>query len=235
MKSTLQNTKDLLAFGNPVYSQSVPVDSLEHIFRDYYLDQGLKLSSLSHTEQEVKRIAQYFDRDLRDIYLGQQASEDKLKHLRLSDYKIIHFASHGYLDDRFFNRSALILSVNENAAEDGFLQVREIYQLRLNADLVVLSACQTGKGKLEQGEGVLGLTRAFISAGAKSVVSTLWNIDDQVSSDFMTTFYQHLLAGKSKTQSLRAAKLTMIHSHYNHPFYWAAFVLNGDCLSSLKS
>jgi CHAT domain-containing protein len=112
--------------------------------------------------------------------------------------------------------------------EDGFLQVREIYNLKLNADLVVLSACQTGRGKLEKGEGILGFPRIFFYVGAKSVVLSLWKINDKSTSVFMDYFYYYLSQGNEKIQALRNAKLKMLESKFNHPFYWAAYILNGD-------
>ena len=115
-----------------------------------------------------------------------------------------------------------------------FLQVLELYNLRLKADLVVLSACQTGKGKLERGEGVLGLPRIFFCAGARSVLLTLWRINDESAAKFMNLFYRYLSEGNDKAQALRLAKLEMINTKFSHPFYWAAFVLNGDSKSTLN-
>ena len=132
------------------------------------------------------------------------------------------------MDEEFPFRSALILSLDEDRKEDGFLQVREIYNLKLEADLVILSACQTGKGKLERREGILGFPRIFFYIGAKSVVLSLWKINDKSTSIFMNYFYYYLSQGNEKARALRLAKLKMIESKFCHPFYWAAFVLNGD-------
>jgi CHAT domain-containing protein len=134
------------------------------------------------------------------------------------------------LDEQIPARSALVLTLDEDPNEDGFLQAREIASLELNADLVVLSACQTGKGRIENGEGVLGLPRSFFYAGARSTISSLWKIDDKSTSEIMPEFYRRLADGHNKAQSLRLAKLDMLYSRFAHPFYWGAFILNGNYL-----
>ena len=109
------------------------------------------------------------------------------------------------------------------------LQVYEIFNLKLNADLVVLSACRTGLGKEVRGEGVIGLTRAFLYAGASSLTVSLWQVADQSTSDLMIHFYEQMNAGHGKAEALRRAKLKMIEEkRYTHPFYWAPFVLIGE-------
>jgi CHAT domain-containing protein len=166
--------------------------------------------------------------------LNHRASEKIVKNLPLDDYQILHFACHAILDERLPFRSALVLSKEDSFEEDGFLQVSEIYNLRMSSNLVILSACQTGRGRLEKGEGVLGLPRIFFYSGAKSVVSTLWRIDDKSTSIFMNYFYGFLAQGNNKAHSLQMAKLKMLKSKYTHPFYWAAFVLNGDYASRVS-
>jgi len=121
-----------------------------------------------------------------------------------------------------------LFMIDDESEEDGFLLVREIYNLRLSADMIVLSACQTGKGRLENVEGVLGLPRIFFYCGARSVVSSLWKINDKSTTQFMSHFYKYLSEGNSKSQALRLAKIKMINSRYSHPFFWASFVLYGD-------
>ena len=234
-----KRAKSLLAFGNPSYTLKISSKGKKHktyieIMRELYLDQGFDFSPLPYSEREISEISRYFPEKKRDIYLKDEAREETFKKLPLKDYKIIHFACHGFLAEQFPFRSALVLSLDEDPEEDGFLQVREIYNLRLKAELIVLSACQTGKGKLERGEGVLGLPRIFFYAGAKSVVLTLWKISDESTAMFMNSFYRFLSQGKDKAQALRLAKLEMINSKLSHPFYWAAFVLNGDSNSTLN-
>ena len=109
--------------------------------------------------------------------------------------------------------------------------MNEILNLELKADLVVLSACQTGLGTFKQGEGIIGLTRAFMYAGARSILVSLWNINDSSTAGFMTCFYEMMRQGKCKAEALQLAKLNMIHSErsaYHHPFYWAPFILIGE-------
>jgi CHAT domain-containing protein len=225
-------TKSLLAIGNPKYSlgeitQSNSKDSSQ-IFKEIYENQGFNFPPLPYSQREIKEISKYFERKRKDIYLGDVARESLIKNISLEDYQIIHFACHGLHDEIFPFRSGLVLSLDGNIKEDGFLLVREIYDLKIAADLIVLSACKTGKGKLENIEGVLGLPRIFFYCGAKSVVSSLWEVNDKSTSKFMSDFYKYLSLGESKSQALRMAKLKMLRSKYCHPFYWASFVLYGD-------
>jgi len=231
--------KDLLAFGNPLYmlrnsSKGKKPKTEIQILRELYLDQGFDLSPLPYTEREILEISSYFPEDKKNIYLKDEAREEIFKKAPLKDYQIIHFACHGFLAEEFPFRSALVLSLDDDPQEDGFLQVRELYNLRLKADLVVLSACQTGKGRLERGEGILGLPSIFFYAGARSVVLALWRINDESTAKFMNLFYRYLSEGNNKAKALRLAKLDMINSRFSHPFYWAAFVLNGDSNSTLN-
>jgi CHAT domain-containing protein/Tfp pilus assembly protein PilF len=225
-------TKDLLALGNPAYTWNGKANKKNmipsEILKEIYLNEGFDLASLPYSEREVKRISRYFLNTKRDIYLNDSASEKAIKNLALDNYKILHFACHAILDEKIPFRSALVLSKEDSLDEDGFLQVSEIYNLRVASDLVILSACQTGRGLLEKGEGVLGLPRIFFYSGAKSVVSALWRIDDKSTSIFMSNFYGFLTQGKNKSESLQLAKLEMLKSKYSHPFYWAAFILNGE-------
>src|SRR5262249_33763512 len=145
----------------------------------------------------------------------------------------IHFAAHGLLDERFPLNSALILTIPEKLSEgqdNGLLQAWEIFeQLRLDADLITLSACKTGLGRELGGEGLVGLTRAFQYAGARSILASLWNVDDWRTAQLMQQFYRELQSGKSKEMALRTAQLALLHSRTSsHPYYWAAFSLIGD-------
>ncbi len=226
--------KRLLAVGNPVYSTrelSERQFSYKEALREAYLDNGFEFTPLIYSQKEVQQISRFFKKSVVDIYLGEKAKEDALKKTGLEDYQIIHFACHGFQDEQFPLRSALVLSLDDNSDEDGFLQGREIYHLRLNADLVVLSACQTARGRLENAEGVLGLPRLFFYAGAKSTISSLWKVNDRSTSELMRHFYSFLAEGKSKAQALRLAKLKLLNSKFDHPFYWAGFILSGDSRS----
>ena len=231
------STPRILALGSPTLNGtdlkkeafSRPVSLIENL----YVDQGFDLSPLPFSRKEVKNVVKFFNKENRQIYLDNKANEALIKSLSLKDYQVIHFACHGLLDEYFPFRSALVLSGGNKDEEDGFLQVREIYNLKMNAEMIVLSACQTGKGKLEHGEGVLGLPRIFFYTGAQSVLTSLWRIHDKSTSKFMNLFYESLFQGNSKAQALRMAKLRMMKSRFSHPHYWAAFVLNGDFATSL--
>jgi CHAT domain-containing protein len=197
-------------------------------------EQGYDLYPLEDSKKEVRDISRHFPEDKSDIYLGKDATEEKLKQSPLEEYQVIHFACHGSLDEKVPFRSGLFLSLHEAKDEDGFLQASEIAGLNLTADLVVLSACRTSRGYVEKGEGVMGVTRTFFFSGASAVVSTLWKISDRATVEFMRHFYGYLAQGKDKAQALRLAKLRMLDSRYSHPFFWAAFVLHGESTSALS-
>ncbi len=150
----------------------------------------------------------------------------------LINYRIVHFATHGLLNAEHPELSGLVLSLvdEKGQAQDGFLRLHEIYNLRLNADLVVLSACQTALGKDIKGEGLIGLTRSFMYAGAPRVVASLWKVDDVATAELMKRFYRAMLQGKQRpAEALRAAQLEMMQKpRWQSPFYWAAFTLQGE-------
>jgi CHAT domain-containing protein/tetratricopeptide (TPR) repeat protein len=164
--------------------------------------------------------------------VGVKASREAALDSQLSQYRYIHFATHGYLDIERPSLSALVLSqVDEkNRPVDGFLRVNDIYNLRLNADLVVLSACQTGLGKEVRGEGIMGLTRAFLYAGAPRVIVSLWNVNDRATATLMGSLYRKMLGqGMRPAEALRAAQLELrTNKQWASPYYWAAFQLQGD-------
>jgi tetratricopeptide (TPR) repeat protein len=227
------SSKDFLAFGAPIPPEmGHPVDFAngleEDLWRRPYIDRNVALTPLPFSKTEIDRAGKVFPAHKMDVYLGDQASETVLKRTPLSEYRILHFACHAILDDNVPLRSALVLARGDDRDEDGFLQVREIYSLKTDAELVVLSACQTGNGSLERGEGLVGLTRGFFQAGAHSIVSSLWAINDRSTADFMEDFYAALARGQDKSSALRAAKLAVLKSSRAHPFYWAAFILSGD-------
>ncbi len=228
----------LLAIGNPIYrynkENNKKTKEGNYYMAEIYLNQGFSFSEIRYSKYEIEAISRYFRKSQRDIFVGKEAREDVLKNRQYNNYQIIHFACHSFLDEQFPIRSALVLSSDDDREEDGFLQVRELYNLRLNANLVVLSACQTGKGLMENGEGILGLPRIFFYLGARSVLSTLWGINDRVTAKFMNVYYSFMEKGKSKAQALRLAKQSMIKSKYSHPYYWAGYVLNGESDSIIR-
>ena len=161
-----------------------------------------------------------------------QASRETVLSGALSDYRIVHFATHGVLDSERASLSGLVLSlVDETGKErDGYLRLHDIYNLRLGADLVVLSACQTALGKEFRGEGLVGLSRAFMYAGAPRVVASLWEVNDLATADLMKRFYRAILQRRlPPAAALRAAQLELMQEpRWTSPYYWAGFTLLGD-------
>jgi CHAT domain-containing protein len=190
-----------------------------------------RLGRLAGSGEEVRRIAELYPRGSVALYTGADATEEKLKGSRwLSGAHRLHFATHGIISEAQPELSALQLTRAEGSREDGLLQAYEIFNLRLGADLVVLSACETALGKQLTGEGLMGLTRAFLYAGAHSVVVSLWPVaDDSATPDLMVSFYRRLDRSPDKSEALQAAKLELIRKkQYAHPYYWAPFILVGE-------
>jgi len=221
-------------FGDPVYpgaeqSGEIPGE-LAHL-----RTRGFNLGPLPGTRQEIEGIARLFGAKAQ-VRLGREATKESV--LKLSrGTNLVHFACHGLLDPDFPMNSALALSpAPEPAAkadgtqDGGLLQAWEVIQdLRLDSDCVVLSACETGVGRICGGEGILGLTRAFLYAGARSVVVSLWPISDESTARFMQAFYRETLAGAPRDQALKRAQEALARQpDFAHPFHWAAFVLVGS-------
>ena len=150
----------------------------------------------------------------------------------LGRYRYVHFATHGYIDSERPGLSALVLSLvdKDGRPQDGFLRANEIYNLSLPAELVVLSACQSGLGKEVRGEGLIGLTRGFMYAGTPRVVVSLWNVNDRATSELMARFYTRMLKGGERpAAALRRAQVEMLEGgRWASPYYWAAFTLQGE-------
>ncbi len=210
-------------------------------------------ASLPSTLLEVDSISENFNNV--KILKNDEVTEATLKSHDLSSYSVLHFATHANVDEINPFRSGLLLSKKPEFeslfGEDGHLNSREISSLNLKADLVTLSACNTGMGKLVTGEGLIGLQRSFLSAGASSVIVSLWAVFDRSTSVFMSSFYRNMLAYQQedygmwsqtldwlgmyehpmidyKTKAIRDAKLALIdHPYYNHPVHWAPFILIG--------
>jgi CHAT domain-containing protein/Tfp pilus assembly protein PilF len=160
------------------------------------------------------------------------ASRDLAMSRELSQYRILHFATHGLLNSERPELSGLVFSLidREGKPQDGFLRLHEIYNLQLNADLIVLSACETGLGKEIKGEGLIGLTRGFMYAGAPRVVASLWSVDDLATAELMKIFYQGMLKdGLPAGAALRAAQLELSRQkRWAYPYFWSGFVLHGE-------
>jgi CHAT domain-containing protein len=166
----------------------------------------------------------------KQLLLEGKATEAEFKAQPLSEFQIIHLAVHGLANAEFPDRAALVLGISSGSGEDGLLQVREIRDLSLRAELVTLSACDTGTGKLLGQEGIASLERAFLLAGAKSVIASLWPADDTFTIALMKRMYQHLADGADKGSALRQAKLDLLKEFRDQalPVYWAGFTLVGD-------
>jgi CHAT domain-containing protein len=244
-RETANPHKMLLAFGDPITTSSSPATpaalasqvsgpvsrTREVSVTEDYAERGFSLARLPYTRDEVLAISKLFPISQRDVYLGAEAREETVKSEKLDEYRYIHFASHGFLDETRPGRSGILFSRAPDSAENGVLRVDEIMRLKMNADLVTLSACNTGLGKLVNGEGMLGLTRAFFYAGARNVAVSLWNVNDSVTATLMASFYRNLNRGLPKAEAMRQAKLNLIRSPqstWRHPYFWAPFVIEGE-------
>jgi len=184
-----------------------------------------QLEPLPDSKKEVEEIADDLPKPS-TLLLGSEATETHFKSLPLNDYDVLHLALHGYIDEDYPDRSALVFAPQAQPTDDGLLQVREIRGLHLNASLVTLSACDTGVGPVSEA-GVANLVNAFIEAGAESVVSTLWELEDHSTAHLMNDFYQHLARREPKASALRQAQLDLMQEGFS-PYYWASFELVGD-------
>ncbi|NET28127.1 CHAT domain-containing tetratricopeptide repeat protein [Okeania sp. SIO1I7] len=193
-------------------------------------DVGIRWDRLPATRTEAKAIMALIPESERTQAFDFQANREKATSQELGKYQIVHFATHGFANGRQPELSGVIMSlVDKNGNwQNGFLRLNDIFNLNLPAELVVLSACQTAKGKDIKGEGLVGLTRGFMYAGAKRVVGSLWVVDDVATADLMSQFYQGMLEqGLSPVEALRAAQLQMWEGGIS-PYYWGAFILQGE-------
>jgi CHAT domain-containing protein len=193
---------------------------------------GLRLARLSGTRTEADEISKIAKGGgaQAEVWADLNANEDNVRTRDLTGYRVLHVATHGLLDADRPQFTGVVLSLVGNKSNDGFLRTDEIFNLKLGSPLVMLSACETGLGKEKRGEGVIGLTRAFMYAGAPTVGVSLWSVADKSTAELMTDFYKRLLAGSSSpASSMRAAQVAMIDGKkYSAPFYWAPFVLVGE-------
>jgi CHAT domain-containing protein len=169
------------------------------------------------------------------LLLGNQATETEFKRQQLEQFRILHLAAHGFADTEFPERSGLVLGTDHTSGDDGLLQVREIVRLPLNADLTILSACDTGVGKLQAEEGISNLVQAFLLAGSRAVVASLWGLDDTFASALMERFYLRLADGQDTSSALRDAKLDLLNEYGDQvsPGLWAAFIAVGESSSPI--
>ncbi len=213
---------DLLVFAAPVLPAALAR-------RDAEIEgERFDLAPLPAAEEEARAVARYGGPGTM-VSVGTESSEARLKREPLERFAGLHFATHAVLNPLVPSRSALVLAAGAAEKEDGLLQAREIYSLRLKSDLVVLSGCRTASGRILPGEGVEGLAQAFFHAGARTLVASLWDVSDRRTADLMEAFYRHLALGESKADALRSAKLDLLRADPGlAPHFWAPFVLIGE-------
>ncbi len=224
--------KKFLGFGDPEYKPGDKAKK-DFVYNKTLQQQGFyDLDRLFNTRVELREISSIFS-DSNRTFLREQAKESTVKQ-SVKGYQYIHFATHGILDERNPEFSGVVLNlIQSDKPEDGFLQSSEIFDLEINSDLVVLSACETGLGKVIKGEGMVGLTRAFLFAGTPSIVVSLWTVADESTSKLMIYFYKFLDEGFPKDEALRKARLKLMlekvddELYYSDPFFWGPFILNG--------
>jgi CHAT domain-containing protein/Tfp pilus assembly protein PilF len=200
-------------------------------FRDVGFGDG-KIPALPASRDEAEAILAVAPRGTGLKAMGFDASRAMISKPELAQYRIVHFATHGFVDYEHPELSGLVLSlVDQNGQpQDGFLRLHDIYNLKLSANLVVLSACNTGLGKEVKGEGLIGLTRGFMYAGAAGVAASLWKVDDDATAELMKHFYEGMFKkGLTPSAALREAQLGMWkQKRWHAPYYWAAFVIQGQ-------
>jgi CHAT domain-containing protein/Tfp pilus assembly protein PilF len=218
--------------GEQVATRSVERD-LERSAREFGIGgDNFSLPRLLSTRDEAKAVTSLVPASQRKVALGFDANRAMATSTELQQYRIIHFSTHGLLNSAHPELSGIVLSLvdEQGRAQDGFLRLHDIFNLKLPADLVVLSACQTGLGREIKGEGLIGLTRGFMYAGAVRVMASLWKVDDEATAELMTLFYEAMLKkGQKPGEALRTAQVAMRQQkRWQSPFYWAAFVLQGE-------
>jgi CHAT domain-containing protein len=217
----------LLAFGNPRLENEVATN-LRAVYR------GEILAPLPEAEAEVKALKEIWRPAPSKIFVGTEAGK-KIFKTEAGKYAVIHLATHGILDDSNPMYSRLVMARAENDPnDDGLLEAREIMQLNLHAGLVVLSACQTARGRVGAGEGMVGMSWSFFVAGVPTMVASQWKVDSASTATLMINFHKRLknqtsTDGSTKANALRHAALDLMKErHYRHPFFWAGFVMIGN-------
>ena len=233
-------TQAFVGFGDPWYASKQKAEELKSgrsvdVYVRSAARRGFDFEPLPYSRQEVDKISKLFPPDSTRVFFSKDATEEQVKSVGKTA-RILHFATHGRFDSQIPLNSYLALTIPEEfqkGKENGLLQAWEIFEsVRIDADLVTLSACESGLGEELATEGLIGLTRAFQFAGARTVMSSLWQVNDQATAELMERFYRHLRAGKSKDEALRAAQIALIQGEAGEdfvlPYHWAAFQLLGD-------
>jgi CHAT domain-containing protein len=204
------------------------LDSVYNIYR--FLNGEGQIRELPYSEEELKYIVELFEDSDKPVagYFNENATKENFKS-EAGKYKYVHLATHSFVNPEKPQFSGIILSQPEDTLNSrGILYSNEIYNLDLDADLVVLSSCESGIGKLVRGEGMMALTRGFLYAGASNIITSLWKVFDRSTSELMKNFYQNVLEDNSYTAALRSAKIGMINNRASSfPINWSGFVLIG--------
>jgi CHAT domain-containing protein len=214
-------------------AHELPADMLRNDVTRSAAESGMgEFERLRFSRQEALQIARLVQGPEKLTALDFSANREIATDSTLAQYRMVHFATHGIINNQHPELSGLVLSLVNKDGEsvDGFLRLYDVYNLKLNADLVVLSACQTALGKEMTGEGLVGLTRGFVYAGAPRVVASVWQIDDRVTAELMESFYRGMLVrGERPAAALRSAQLAIWKTKgWDAPYYWAAFTLQGE-------
>jgi CHAT domain-containing protein/tetratricopeptide (TPR) repeat protein len=237
--------KALAVFADPVFTADDPrvaaarenrpasAPIAQHANASRFVDgSGVALRRLRFSRQEAEEITRYANGSAKLEALDFAANRSLATSAELSQYRIVHFATHGIINNDHPELSGIVLSLVDEKGhpQNGFLRLYDLYNLRLSADLVVLSACQTAFGKDIRGEGLISLTRGFMYAGAPRVVASLWQVDDRASAELMKRFYENMLGrGLRPAAALRAAQVELLNDkRWRAPHYWAAFTIQGE-------
>ena len=232
-----------LALVDPVFSQDDPrfiklarqekeklLSNLpKDILMSMKIQEGLTWPRLPFTAQLGESLKK--DDPKTDLYEGMQAKKSVLLDKDLTPYRSVVFGTHGYFGKELpgIQEPVLVLTLlDQQKGHDGFLRLSEVLGLKLNCDVAALTACQTGLGRQISGEGTMGMGRAFQYAGAKSVLMSLWSVSEKASVNLVESFFKHLKEGKNKLEALRLARQEIRKAGYDHPFYWAPFILVGE-------
>ncbi|MEO8400059.1 MAG: CHAT domain-containing protein, partial [Ignavibacteriaceae bacterium] len=222
--NNFKNKGNVLIVGNP----SIDNNSEEYAERRGLLEEtgglprNVALLPLKYSGEEVQEISKILSSD--KVLIEKDATETNFK--KNAEFsKVIHLSTHSFL----FNKQPLIFFSNAyDPDNDGLLEASEIVQLKLNSDLIVLSSCNSALGSIDESEGIIGMTKAFFEAGSKSVVASLWEVNDKYTSKFMVLFYKRLSEGFDKSKALRLAKIDFIKNYSANPYFWSAFILSGN-------
>jgi CHAT domain-containing protein/Tfp pilus assembly protein PilF len=220
MKGLHQRTgasQTLLALGNPNIGNEM-IQKMNSLYRD------TQLGPLPEAEREVNQLSQLYGKEKSSVFVGLQAEEEQIKQ-KSGQYRILHLATHGVFDNASPLYSYLVFAKSKSSSEDGLLEAREIMNLNLGAQLAVLSACETARGKIGSGEGVIGLSWALFVAGVPGIVVSQWKVDSASTTELMLAFHKNLIKQMPPAVALQQAELQLLRSkNFRHPFYWAGFV-----------